>query len=407
MSSTAAHNQDGQKGEHSVRGIKPATFFFSLFVVLLLGITIGVYRHHIYSAVAPVFGIKASSESLDTTLLQQTFRELVANYDGEIDRGALLMGANRGMVAAAGDEYTAFLDAEEAAQFEDDMSGSIGGGVGAQVGVRNEQVTLLRILDDTPAQKAELLAGDIVETINDESTSGLTVDDAVAKIRGEVGTTVKLGIVRGGARHEVSITREIITSPSVTSEIKDGVGVMTIVRFDQNTVQLARQVAESFKSENVKGVVLDLRGNPGGYLTGARDIAGLWLNRQTVVIEKEGDRVVETLRSGSNTLLEGLPTVVLINGGSASASEIVAGALQDHGVAQLLGETTYGKGSVQRLVPLANGTMLKVTVARWYTPNERNITKEGVAPDVGVPMTEQQMRDGEDVQLDAALERLK
>lgn len=407
MSSVAASNQDVQQLTRAKRGVRPGVFAASLLLVLALGIALGTYRQQIYAAVAPVFGVKASAETIDTTLLQQTFRELVANYDGEIDRGALINGASRGMIAATGDEYTAFLDAQEASKFEDDMSGSIGGGIGAQIGVRQDHVTLLKIIEGTPAERAGLLAGDIVEAINDEVTRGFTVDDAVAKIRGEIGTTVKLRIQRGSNTQEVAVTREEITSPSVTSEVKDSIGILTIIRFDRQTPQLARQAAESFKTEGVRGVVLDLRSNPGGYLTGARDVAGLWLDKKDVVIEKEGQRVVDTLRSGSNTALKGIPTVVLINGGSASASEIVAGALQDHEAATLLGETTYGKGSVQRLVPLAGGAVLKVTVARWYTPHDRNITKEGISPDQEVIMTEEQLRDGDDVQLEAALKRLK
>lgn len=390
-----------------VRGISPTAFFISLIIAVALGVTIGVYRHHIYATVAPLVGIKASSETLDTTLLQQTFRELVAQYDGELDRTVLMNGASRGMVAAAGDRYTAFLDAKEAAEFQNDMSGSIGGGIGAQIGVRDERVTLLKILESTPAEEAGLKAGDVVQLINDESTRGMTADDAVTRIRGDIGTTVKLGIMRAGEPREYSITRQEITSPSVTSEIKDGLGVLTITRFDKNTVQLARQAAEGFIADNVRGVVLDLRGNPGGYLMGARDVASLWLDRKAVVIEKEGSTVVETLRSGTGAPLKGVPTVVLVNEGSASASEIVAGALQDHSVAHVMGETTYGKGSVQRLVPLGGGAVLKVTVARWYTPNERTIDKEGVAPDTVVSMTEEQLREGDDAQLRAALEHLK
>lgn len=405
--SSAATQQNYGKKEQRVRGVNPAAAFFFVLVALVGGIVIGVYRHEIYASIAPAFGIKASSETMDTALLQQTYRELVANYDGELDRKALIEGASRGMTDAAGDQYTVFFDAKEAATFENEMSGSIGGGIGAQIGVRDDIATLVKIIAGTPAERADLQAGDRILEINDESTQGLTVDKVVDKIRGETGTTVKLVMERDGKKKDVSITREEITSPSVTKEIKGNVGVISVTRFDQKTARLAREAAQEFKEKKVKGVILDMRGNPGGYLTAARDISGLWLDRKVVVIEKEGDKVVDELRSGAHPILRNTPTVVLIDGASASASEIVAGALQDHNAATLIGEKSYGKGSVQRLIPLTGGSMLKVTVARWYTPNGKNITKEGITPDTTVSISEAQLREGNDTQLKAAIDHLK
>lgn len=397
--------------ESSVRvkkqGISPTVFVVSLIVVLIGGILAGTYRHQLFATVAPVFGIKASSETIDTELLQQSYRELLANYDGDLDRKALMYGAARGMVEAAGDEYTVFFDPKEAEQFDSDMSGSIGGGIGAQIGVRSDRVTLVKIIEGTPAERSGLLAGDAVLEINGQSTKGYTTEQAVEKIRGEIGTTVKLQIDRGGEVKDFSITREEITSPSVTKEVKDNVGIITISRFDQDTASLVREAAEQFKQDKVRGVVLDMRGNPGGYLTAAKDVAGVWLDRKVVVVEKEGDKVVETLKSGANPLLNDVDTVVLIDSGSASASEIVAGALKDHGAATIMGETSFGKGSVQRIVTLQNGAMLKVTVARWYTPNGKNIAKSGITPDKKVSITEKQLRDGDDVQMKAALKHLE
>ena len=397
--------QQAREREKKLRNMSQSSFFLSLAVTLVIGVVIGVYRHHIYATVAPIFGINASAESINTESLQRAYRQLKANYDGELDDMQLMQGAVRGMVASTGDEYTAYFDAKEAEQFDSDMSGSIGGGIGAQIGVRNEKVTLVKILSDTPAEKIGLKAGDIVLAINDESTEGFTTDKAVEKIRGEIGTTVKLQIDRAGKEKEYAITRAEISAPSVEKEVKQGVGILTMTRFDQQTAYLAREAAEEFKQQNVKGVVLDLRGNPGGYLTAARDVSGIWLKNKVVVSERSGDRVVDELRSGGNPLLAGVPTVVLIDGNSASASEIVAGALQEHGAATLMGETTYGKGSVQRLIPLADGAMLKVTVARWYTPEGKNITESGIAPDKEVTITEKQLLDGDDVQLKAALNR--
>ena len=406
MSSQATQHHSEEPNKRVVRGIHPVIFFLSLACMLMIGVATGTYWPQIYAAVAPAFGIKASAETLDTTLLQQTYRELVANYDGKLDTNSLIQGASKGMVAAAGDKYTTFLDAQEAEQFNSDMSGSIGGGVGAQIGLRDNQVTLVKILSGTPAERSGLKAGDKVLAINDEATDGFTVDKAVTKIRGDVGTTVKLRIQRGKETKDYSVTREEITAPSVTSEVKDNIGIITVVRFDEKAAQQARKAAEQFAEDKVKGVVVDLRGNPGGYLTAARDMASIWLDNKLVVVEKQGDKVMDELRSDSDPVLEGMPTVVLVDGNSASASEILAGALQDHKAATLVGETTYGKGSVQRLVPLANGSILKVTIARWYTPNGKNITKEGITPNETVKMTEQQLRDGNDVQLKAAIARL-
>ena len=387
-------------------GVNPAIFFLSFACVLMMGVSIGTNWHRIYATVAPAFGVKTSTESLDTSALQQLYRELTANYDGDIDKNALIEGASKGMVEAAGDKYTTFLSSKEAEQFQEDMSGSIGGGIGAQIGIRMDQVTLIKILDGTPADRSGLKAGDRVVKINNESTDGFTVDQAVAKIRGETGTTVKLLIQRDKTEKEFSITREEITAPSVTTEVKDGIGIISVVRFDQKAAQAVREAAKQFKQDKVKGVIVDVRGNPGGYLNAASNMAGVWLKNKLVVVEKEGEKVVDKIESGANTVLEGMPTVVLVDGNSASASEILAGALQDHKAATLIGETTFGKGSVQRLIPLANGAVLKVTVSRWYTPNGKNITKEGIKPDITVKMTEKQLRAGDDVQMKAAIEHL-
>ncbi len=399
------------EGEHFTKnklkkGIDPIVFFFSLAAVLAIGFVVGIYRYQIFASVATVFNIPASAETINTDQLQRTYRQLVANYDGTLDTEALITGANRGMVAAAGDKYTVFFDAEEASKFNGELEGSIGGGVGAQVGIQDEKITLVKILSNTPAEKAGLLAGDKVIAINGETTEGYTTEQAVEKIRGDIGTTVKLRIIRGTEQLEVSVTRAEISSPSVTSEVKDGIGILTISRFDQETGRLAREAAKGFKDAKVKGVILDVRSNPGGFLTAAQDVAGIWLNDKVVVVEKSDGVVVDELRSGKNQLLEGVPTVVLVDANSASASEIVAGALKDHKAATLVGEKTFGKGTVQRLIPLTNGAMLKVTVARWFTPNGVNLSKGGIAPDKEVLLSEADIRDANDLQKAAAVQLL-
>lgn len=387
--------------------LSPTGLVLLLFVAVVAGAFLGANRQSIYAAVAPVFGVKVAADTVNTDLLQKAYQKLQLNYDGRLDKSALALGAAKGLVAAAGDDYTVLFDAEEAEAFNDDMSGSIGGGIGAQVGLTDDVITLVKILPGTPAERSELKAGDRVLAINDESTRGYTVEDAVAKIRGEIGTTLKLSIVRGSKTEEVSVTREEINAPSVMSEVKNGVGVMTVVRFDSTTVQQAHKAAEEFKLTGVKGVVLDLRSNPGGLLDAAQGLAGLWLDRKVVVVEKTGDKVVDELKSGGAPTLGGVKTVVLINANSASASEIVAGALQDHKAATLMGETSFGKGSVQRLMPLADGTVLKVTIARWFTPNGKNISKDGIKPDQEVEMDPSKLGQKDDKQLNRALKILK
>lgn len=380
-----------------------------LFIGLVLlagGFALGVYHQQFYASVASVFGVRVSADQIDTKLLQETYQKLKANYDGQLDEQALIDGASRGMVAAAGDTYTVFFDQKEASQFDSDLSGSIGGGIGTQIGLRDNRVTIIKVLKDTPAEKAGLQAGDTLVAVNGESMEGKTTDDAVKKIRGDIDTTVKLTITRGSDTKDFTITRKEIVAPSVDSQISGQLATITVSRFDKDTGQRVREAAEKAKAAQVKAVILDLRGNPGGYLNAAQDVSSVWLNDKVVVTEKRGDKVTDTLRSGKNPVLEGVPTVVLVDENSASASEIVAGALKDNKAATLVGIKTYGKGSVQQLLTLSDGAMLKVTVARWYTPNNVNITKTGIKPDVEVIPTDQDIKDQRDVQLEAAKKAL-
>jgi carboxyl-terminal processing protease len=277
------------------------------------------------------------------------------------------------------------------------------------LGKRDNKLVVVSTLDDSPAKAAGLLANDVIVKVNSEDATSWSIDQAVSKIRGEKGTTVKLSIVRGDELKDISITRDTINNPSVKSEITpDNIGILRISRFGQSdTVSLSKQAAEQFKSAGVKGVVVDLRGNGGGYLDAAVDIAGIWLNNKTVVTERTGGKITDTKRTGNEAMLNGVPTIVLVDGGSASASEILAGALKDNGAATLTGEKTFGKGSVQIIENLPDGAGLKVTVAKWYTPNGKNINKEGIAPDTTVSITSDDILGGRDPQKDKALEQLR
>lgn len=384
------------------RGISKNLYFVTIAVVAVVGFVAGTRSNEVLAAIGPVFGVKVVTDTLDLSSVQKTYQTLEANFDGTLDKQALIDGASRGLAAATGDKYTAFMDAKEATEFDNELSGDIGGGVGAEIGVRDDKPTVVRVLEGNPAEKAGVKAGDVIIGVNDEPSSDWTADKTAGKIRGEVGTTVKLTLLRGNETKEFTITRAEVNNPSVQSSVKDGIGTLTVTRFDDQTGELARRAAEDFKQKGVKKVILDLRDNGGGYVTAAQDVAGLWLKNEVVVTERTGGKVVDELKSGGDPVLAGVPTVVLVNGNSASASEIVAGALKDHHAATLVGEKTFGKGTVQKVIEMNGGAVLKVTVARWYTPGGRNIDKEGIEPDKTVKMTADDVNDGRDPQMKAA-----
>jgi carboxyl-terminal processing protease len=381
-------------------------WFIIIAATAVVGFFGGMNSNRIMSVIGPVFGQKIYAGDIDLSSIQSTYHALKANYDGNLNDKSLIEGANKGLVAAAGDAYTLYMNSAESTTFSDDLTGNIGGGIGAEIGLRNNQVYIIRVLKSNPAEKAGLMAGDVIMAVNDQSTAGWTVDKTVGQIRGNVGTTVKVTVLRGTDSKNFTITRDTITNPSVDSSVVNGVGILTISRFDSETSSLARAAAQDFKTQGVKGVILDLRGDGGGYVDAAQDVAGLWLDGKVVVTEKANNVVVSQLKSGSNPILAGLTTIVLVDSGTASASEIVSGALQDYKVAKLVGEKTFGKGSVQKLVSLPDGAELKVTIARWYTPSGKNITKEGITPDVTASITQQNINDGVDPQMDAAKKAL-
>lgn len=384
------------------RHISGTTLFLSMALMGLVGFAAGTRADQLYAAIAPLFGIKASAATLDTRVLQQAYRQLKANYDGKIDDATLADGAVRGMVAAAGDKYTVFMDATEAAAFNKALSGQVTG-IGCEIGVRSDQPTVLRVLSGSPAEAAGLKAGDIFVSVNGESVVGKDSSSVAEKVRGDAGTSVKLTVSRDGTQKEFTITRAEVSDPSVRWSVANGIGTITISRFDTDTATLARQAAETFVSQHVRGVIVDLRDNGGGYLNAAVDTASIWLNNQLVVSEQTNGVTTRRLNSASNAVLSGVKTVVLVNGSSASASEILAGALQDHGAATLVGEKTFGKGTVQQIFALDGGRQLKVTIARWFTPNGRNITTQGITPDHTVTLSADDTNAGRDPQLDAAL----
>lgn len=401
------HGSHAPNGGRKQKATFSATFVMvAVVVAAIVSFIAGTRGTELLALAGNTFGVEVRTGELDLSSLQETYRKLDAKFDGNLDKNKLIESANKGLVSAAGDDYTQFFTAKEAQDLQNDLSGNIGGGIGAELGNRSDKVTIIRPLENSPAAKAGLAAGDIVVAVNGDDTRAATVDDVVKKIRGEVGSTVKMIVDRDGEPKEFSVTREEIVAPDVESKVTNGVGVLKVSRFDKETGTNVRAAAEDFKKQGVKGVVLDLRGNGGGYLEAGIDVASVWLNDQVVVSERRGDKVIDERKSAKNPVLGDVPTIVLINAGSASASEIVAGALHDHKKATLVGEKSFGKGSVQELIDLSTGAQLKVTVARWYTPNGKNITKEGIAPDTKVDLTKDDVNASKDPQLDAALSQL-
>ena len=378
------------------------SWFLTLVIVAIVSFVAGARSDALFANVAPVFGVRTSNKTIDLSSVQKTYQELVANYDGKLDTQKLIYGANRGLVEAAGDPHTAYMDPDETKEFDKSLSGQIGGGIGAEIGLRNNKPTIIKPLENSPAQKAGVKAGEVIVKVNDEASSDWSVEKVVSKIRGEVGTSVKLTLLSDGKTREVSVVRQNIVSPAVESEIDGEIGILKVNRFGDDTVSLSRKYASEFVDKGVKKVILDLRNNPGGTVGAAQGLLGIWLDNQIAMTERRGSEIVKTLRTTGTPILGNMKTVVLINGNSASASEITAGALREYGKATLVGQKSYGKGSVQIVLGLPGGSQMKVTEARWYTPKGKNIDKTGIEPDVKVDLSSDDVNNNVDPQMDKA-----
>ena len=378
------------------------SWFLTLVIVAIVSFVAGARSDALFANVAPAFGVRTSNKTIDLSSVQKTYQELIANYDGKLDTQKLIYGANRGLVEAAGDPHTAYMDPDETKEFDKSLSGQIGGGIGAEIGLRNNKPTIIKPLENSPAQKAGIKAGEVIVKVNDEASSDWSVEKVVSKIRGEVGTSVKLTLLSGGQTREVSVVRQNIVSPAVESEIDGEIGILKVNRFGDDTVSLSRKYASEFVEKGVKKVILDLRNNPGGTVGAAQGLLGIWLDNQIAMTERRGSEIVKTLRTTGTPILGNMKTVVLINGNSASASEITAGALREYGKATLVGQKSYGKGSVQIVLGLPGGSQMKVTEARWYTPKGKNIDKTGIEPDIKVDLSSDDVNNNVDPQMDKA-----
>jgi carboxyl-terminal processing protease len=341
---------------------------------------------------------------LDYTSVNQVYTALKNNYNGKLTETQMLNGLKAGLATATGDPYTEYFTPAQAKDFQNELNQSFSG-IGAELGKDADgNLIVVSPIAGFPAEKAGLKGQDIITDINGVSTSGQSVDVAVSKIHGAAGTTVTLKILRDKSQVlTIPIVRANIQIPSVNTKTLDGnIGYIQITTFGDDTSSLIEKAATKMKQDGVKGVVLDLRDNPGGEVSAAIDTASQWLPAGTEVLQERGTSGTRTDPATGSDPLQGVPTVVLINGNSASASEITAAALHDNKAAYVIGEKSYGKGVEQNLIDFKDGGQLKVTTASWYRPNGQNINHRGITPDQVVTLTDADATAGNDTQLAAA-----
>ena len=354
---------------------------------------------------------KNLAKDVDFNLFWQVWDLLKEKYvdKDKLQDKQMFYGALRGLAGATGDPYTVFMNPVISKEFADDMAGTFDG-IGAEVGIKGGVLTIIAPLTDMPAQKAGLKSGDKILKINKEDTSPMSVDEAVSKIRGPKGTTVTLNIWRDSFEkpQDFTITRDTIIVKSVKWEMnKDKIMVITISHFNDDTTELLSRAVSDTVKQSPKGIILDLRNDPGGYLETAIDVASEWVEDGVIVTEKFSEEKKNEHLARGWARLKDFKTVVLVNEGSASASEIVAGALKDYNLAKIVGKKTFGKGSVQELESLPDGSSLKITVAKWLTPKGVNINEDGIKPDVEVDLTKADYEKNKDPQMEKAVELLK
>jgi carboxyl-terminal processing protease len=331
-----------------------------------------------------------------------------------LDSQKMVYGAIQGMLNSLGDPYSVFFPPQESKEFKDEMKGDFEG-VGMEIGVRDSQLIVISPLKGTPAYNAGIKAGDKILKIDDKTTENMSAEEAARLIRGEKGTAVKLTILRKDEEKpiEISVIRNVIKIPVLDTEQKpNGIFVIKMYNFSGNSTNVFREALREFVFSGSDKLILDLRGNPGGYLESSVDIASWFLPvGKTVAREKFSNGEETIFRSRGydifNSSANKLPFVILVNEGSASASEILAGALQEHGIAKLVGQKTFGKGSVQELIQVTPNTSLKLTIARWLTPNGRSISEQGLEPDFAIEFTKENFEANCDPQMDKAVEILK
>ncbi len=329
---------------------------------------------------------------------------------GQLKNRDLTYGATSGLVAALKDPYSVFMTPDDSKRFSEDLNGNFGG-IGAEIGIKNDQLIVIAPLKDSPAEKAGLISGDKLLEINASSTAGLAINDAVKMIRGPKGTAVNFTVGRNGKEKPLTIrvTRDTIAIPVLEWKMKEGnVAHIQLFTFSENSAALMRNALYEAKAAGAKGIVLDMRNNPGGYLDAAIAIAGYFMNPgQTVIFEEFRNGRKDSFETEGTPIVAGLPIAILMNAGSASASEILAGALKDDVKAPIVGEKSFGKGTVQELTTLRDGSELKLTIAHWILPKGTQIDKNGIVPDVAVKISDEDREKKRDPQLEKALELVR
>lgn len=400
-----------------------------LILVALVGGSAFYYGYRIGTKESKVTLIQGVTETgtgkdknVDFSLFWDAWSVLRERYvdSKEVTDQDMVYGAISGMLASTGDPYSVFMPPKKADDFNQEISGEFGG-IGAEIGIRNDQLIVVAPLKNTPADRAGLRAGDMIIKIDNENTAGLSTETAVAKIRGPKGSQIALTIFREGwsDTKEIKITRDAIQIPTLDWKMLNNAGAedangkilyIQLYNFYEKSPLLFYQALVKAVDKNPQGVILDLRNNPGGYLDAAVNIAGWFLDRGSIVVtekfraENDGHT---NLEAHGLPIFRNTPVVVLINQGSASASEILAGALKDDRNSKLIGKKSFGKGSVQELVPLKENALVKITIAHWLTPNGTVIDKNGIKPDVDVNMTEEDIKNKKDPQLDKAVETIR
>jgi len=328
--------------------------------------------------------------------------------DKSFDENKLREGAIKGMVSSLEDPYTVYFSKDEYKEFMDSLNGTFEG-IGAEIGIREEQLIVVSPLKDTPADKAGILPKDKILAIDDLSTKGMTVEEAVTKIRGEKDTEVKLTIRRDLENLEIKIKRDVIIVPNVEFEIKNDVGIIKVSTFQKDTAKQVEEKLLDLRKSKITKVVLDLRYNTGGYLDSSVDLVDLFVGKDKVVVTEQGrdEKIMQVFKTRKDNQFEDMNLVLLINEGSASASEITAGALKDLNNTKLIGQKTFGKGVVQQIKEFDDDSVLKYTVAKWLTPNGITIDKEGIEPDIKIEISKEDYQEDRDPQLERALEELK
>lgn len=388
----------------------------ALFIAFGVGVAVGERRDAAQLPSLPPDGVRNAElkpADVDVSILWDAWKLLEATYVDrkDIDRKRLVYGAVRGLVESLGDPYTVFFNPPEAKQFAEDVRGRFEG-IGAEIGIRDGALRIIAPLEGSPAQRSGLTPGDIIVKIDGTTAADMTLDEAVQKIRGPKGTTVTLTISRAEEPEprEVRIERAQIVVPNVRWRlIEPDVAYIQIFHFAEQTDADFRRVATEIQKSPAKRIVLDLRSNPGGFLEVAQRVAGWFLEQGALVVTEDfgNDRQKNEYRTEGPSKLQRYPVVVLVNEGSASASEILAGALRDRHGAKLVGKKTFGKGSVQQLQELRDGSTIKVTVAKWLTPSGQNINKAGLEPDIKVERTRDDIAANKDPQLDTAVETVR